>query len=142
MRMMGYDTKYYSSIDDDELIILTIQENRILLTKDVVLASNAKRKNMQNLLIKGNDDLEQLIQVFDFLGIKNITMNTGLAHCISCNGRLEPIEKNVIKDKVPDGVYNMQQNFWICDNCKKIFWEGTHFKKIQEFVSKLNNRLL
>lgn len=140
--MLGYDTKYYSSIDDEELIILAIQENRILLTKDVVLASNANKKNVQNLLIKGNDDLDQLVQAFGFLGIKNITMNTGLAYCISCNGKLESIEKNAIRDKVPDGVYNMQQNFWICDNCKKIFWEGTHFKKIQEFISKLNNRLL
>ena len=140
LRMLGYDTEYHSSIDDEKLITLARQEDRILLTKDVILASNAN-KNVQSLLIKGNDDLDQLVQIFGFLGIGNIPISTDLAYCISCNGKLVSIEKNLIRDKVPDGVYHMQQNFWICDNCRKIFWEGTHFKKIQEFVSKLNNRL-
>ncbi len=141
LRILGYDTKYHSSIDDEKLISIAEQEDRILLTKDVTLISNANKKHIKSLLVQGNDDLEQLIQLFNFLGIKNISISTSLSYCVSCNGKLEPIEKNIIKNKVPDGVYDIQQNFWICSNCKKIYWEGTHFEKIQEFVSKLNNRL-
>ncbi len=141
LRILGYDAKYHSSIDDEELTNIAKQEDRILLTKDVKLIFNADKKHVKNLLVKGNDDLEQLIQIFSFLGIKNVSMNTNLSYCVICNGKLESIEKNMIKSKVPDGVYDIQQNFWICSNCKKIYWEGTHFEKIQEFVSKLNNRL-
>lgn len=141
LRMLGYDAKYSSSIDDEELINIAKQEDRILLTKDVTLVFNTDKEHVKNLLVKGNDDLEQLIQVFSFLGIKNVSANTDLSYCVVCNGKLESIEKNMIKSKVPDGVYDMQQSFWICSACKKIYWEGTHFEKIQEFVSKLNNRI-
>ncbi len=141
LRILGYDAKYHSSIDDDKLTNIAKQEDRILLTKDELLVSNTVKKHVKSLLVKGNDDLDQLIEVFSFLGIKNVSINTDSSYCVVCNGKLEPVEKNMIKDKVPDGVYDMQQNFWICSNCKKIYWEGTHFEKIQEFVSKLNNRL-
>ena len=141
LRILGYDSRYHSSIDDEELINIAKQEDRVLLTKDERLVSNIDKKYVKSLLIKGNDDLEQLIQVFSFLGIKNVSINTDLSYCIVCNGKLKSIEKNMIKSKVPDGVYDMQQSFWICSDCKKIYWEGTHFEKIQEFVSKLNNRL-
>ena len=141
LRILGYDAIYHSSIDDEKLINIAKQEDRVLLTKDERLVSNIDKERVKSLLIRGNDDLEQLIQVFSFLGIKNVSINTDLSYCVICNGKLESIEKNVIKSKVPDGVYDMQQSFWICSDCKKIYWEGTHFEKIQEFVSKLNNRL-
>jgi len=38
-------------------------------------------------------------------------------------------------------VYQRQDEFWICTDCQKIYWAGTHFKKLQEFVSRLNQRL-
>ena len=141
LRILGYDAIYHSSIDDKDLINIAKQEDRVLLTKDERLVSNIDKEHVKNLLIRGNDDLEQLIQVFSFLGIKNVSINTDSSYCVVCNGKLESIEKNMIKNKVPDGVYDMQQSFWICNDCKKIYWEGTHFEKIQEFVSKLNNRL-
>ena len=141
LRILGYDAIYHSSIDDKDLINIAKQEDRVLLTKDERLVSNIDKEHVKNLLIRGNDDLEQLIQVFSFLGIKNVSINTDSSYCVVCNGKLESIEKNMIKNKVPDGVYDMQQSFWICNDCKKIYWEGTHFEKIQEFVYKLNNRL-
>ena len=31
--------------------------------------------------------------------------------------------------------------FWECEECKKIYWEGTHIKNLQKFVSELNEKL-
>lgn len=141
LRILGYDAKYYSSIEDEKLVDITKQEDRILLTKDKDLVSIAIRKHIKSLPIKGNDDLAQLIEVFSFLGIKNASLDTNLSYCVVCNGKLESVEKTNVVNKVPDGIYNLQENFWICNKCRKIYWKGTHFEKIQEFVSKLNNRL-
>ncbi len=141
LRILGYDAIYYSSIEDEKLADLTKQEDRILLTKDEILISASTKKHIKSFLIKGTNDFDQLVDVFSFLGIKSVSLDTNLAHCVACNGKLESIKKTSVVDKVPDGVYELQKDFWICNNCKKIYWEGTHFKKIQEFVSKLNNRL-
>lgn len=141
LRILGYDAKYHSSIEDEELIEMAKQEDRILLTKDEILASRADKKHTKSLPIEGDNELDQLVQVFVFLGIKNVPLDTNLSYCVMCNGKLESIEKANVLDKVPDGVYSLQENFWICNNCKKIYWKGTHFEKIQEFVYKLNSRL-
>ena len=47
----------------------------------------------------------------------------------------------MISNKVPEGVFEHTKDFWMCDNCKKIYWEGTHIKNLQKFTAKLNDRL-
>jgi uncharacterized protein with PIN domain len=43
--------------------------------------------------------------------------------------------------KVPDGVIRNFKEFWECEECKKIYWEGTHIKNLQKFVIELNEKL-
>ena len=44
LRLLGYDTAYSSDIDDEDLIRIAKNENRILITKDVQLARKAEKK--------------------------------------------------------------------------------------------------
>ncbi|MGI0070010.1 MAG: Mut7-C RNAse domain-containing protein, partial [Nitrosopumilaceae archaeon] len=75
------------------------------------------------------------------IGLVNFVMDTNSARCVNCNGRLESVKKVGLENKVPTGVYERQEQFWICVDCQKIYWAGTHFKKLQEFVARLNQRL-
>jgi uncharacterized protein with PIN domain len=67
-------------------------------------------------------------------------IDTNNSNCSICNGKLQPIEKQCIIGKVPERVLVKEERFWMCDTCKKIYWEGTHFEKLQEFVTKLNEK--
>jgi uncharacterized protein with PIN domain len=140
LRILGYDSKYFSSIEDDKLIIIAKNEKRIILTKDEQLTKNAEKQNVDAILIRGNDELEQIAQINTKIKFERFVMDTNNSRCIACNGNLQPIERHRIIGKVPEGVLEREENFWMCDSCKKIYWEGTHFKKLQEFVNKLNNR--
>jgi len=51
------------------------------------------------------------------------------------------VEKFRIIGKIPEGVIEREKKFWMCDSCKKVYWEGTHFEKLQEFATKLNARI-
>lgn len=141
LRILGYNAKYSSSIEDDELIELARKENRIILTKDELLTKNAEKSGIMSVLIRGNDEIEQIIQIRTAIGLSNFVMDTNFSRCVSCNGKLQLINKSSIANKVPKGVFEKQNQFWICDTCKKIYWEGTHFEKLQEFVTKLNERM-
>ena len=44
-------------------------------------------------------------------------------------------------EKFPTGVTRNFKEFWECEECKKIYWEGTHIKNLQKFVSELNEKL-
>ena len=141
LRVLGYDSKYFSSIEDDKLIAIAKNEKRIILTKDAQLTKIAEKQNVVFVLIRGNDELEQVAQINTKIKLDKFIMDTNNSRCIVCNGNLQCVEKYRIIGKVPEGVLEREKKFWMCDLCKKIYWEGTHFAKLQEFVNKLNNRL-
>ncbi len=68
-------------------------------------------------------------------------MDTNTTRCTLCNGQLYSINKNKILGKVPKGVLSNTENFWECDACNKIYWEGTHIDRFQKFVVELNEKL-
>jgi hypothetical protein len=141
LRILGYDSKYFSSIEDDKLIAIAKNEKRIILTKDEQLTKIAEKQNVGSVLIRGNDELEQIAQINAKIKLDRFVMDTNNSRCIVCNGNLQSTEKYRIIGKVPEGILEREEKFWMCDSCKKIYWEGTHFAKLQEFVNKLNNRL-
>src|SRR5512146_2505073 len=130
LRILGYDSKYFSSIEDDKLVLIAKNEKRIILTKDEQLSKKAQKQN------RGSDDLEQIMQINAKIKFDKFVMDTNNSRCIACNGILQPVEKFRIIGKIPEGVLEREKKFWMCDSCKKIYWEGTHFAKLQEFVSR------
>lgn len=141
LRLLGYDSKYDSSIDDSDLIKIGEKQRRIIITKDENLCKSAEKVGVNTVLIRGNDEIEQIFQVATKVGLGNFVIDTNSSRCVNCNGKLEPIDKIRIMNKVPSGIYERQEKFWMCHDCKKIYWEGTHFEKLQEFVQRLNQRL-
>lgn len=141
MRLLGYDSRYESSAEDSDLIKMAEKQRRIIISKDENLSKSAEKIGLATVLIRGNDEVEQIIQIATKLGLSNFVIDSNFSRCVDCNGKLETIDKIRVMNKVPSGIYERQENFWICRDCKKIYWEGTHFEKLQEFVDKLNQRL-
>ncbi|HJT10397.1 MAG TPA: Mut7-C RNAse domain-containing protein [Candidatus Nitrosotalea sp.] len=141
MRLLGYDSRYESSAEDSDLIKMAEKQRRIIISKDENLSKSAEKIGLVTVLIRGNDEVEQIIQIATKLGLSNFMIDSNSSRCVDCNGKLETIDKIRVMNKVPSGIYERQEKFWICRDCKKIYWEGTHFEKLQEFVDKLNQRL-
>lgn len=141
LRILGYDSKYFSSIEDNKLILIAKNEKRIIITKDEQLTKKAEKQESVFVLIRGSDELEQIMQINAKINFGTFVIDTDNARCIVCNGNLQSVEKYRIIGKIPEGILEREKKFWICDSCKKIYWEGTHFEKLQEFVMKLNDRM-
>ncbi|MEO9308562.1 conserved hypothetical protein [Nitrosotalea sinensis] len=141
LRILGYDSKYFSTIEDDKLVLIAKNEKRVIITKDEQLAKNAEKQNIMCVLIRGNDELEQVVQINSKIKLGQFSVDTDSSYCIECNGNLEQVEKFRIIGKVPEGVLEREKKFWMCNACKKIYWEGTHFQKLQEFAARLNDRM-
>ena len=141
LRVLGYDSTYFPSIEDEKLLTIAKNEKRTILTKDEQLCKKAQNQNVIAILIRGNDELEQIAQIHQSIKFEKFVIDTNSSRCIICNGKLQPIEKYRAIDKIPEGVLEREEKFWMCDGCKKIYWQGTHFEKLQEFADKLNNRL-
>jgi len=127
LRVLGYDTVYAPDTDDTELLRRARAEGRVLLTADHALAA---RRGARILLIEAQDLSSQLRQVRAELG----PPPGEFSRCVACNGKLVPIEKSVLADRVPPYVFATQQEFHRCLDCGRIYWPGTHVERMKAII--------
>ncbi|WP_457753273.1 DUF5615 family PIN-like protein [Thermococcus sp.] len=133
LRLYGYDT-VYGIKDDDEIIEIAKKEGRIILTRDEELAKRAKNV----ILIKSNKFEEQIKQLMR-LGFTFNELFPENARCPKCNGLIKEISKEKIKDKVPPGVYEKYNEFYICTECGQIYWPGRQWEEMVKIDKRLKN---
>jgi len=141
LRLLGYDSEYFSNINDDELILKAKKENRIVITKDESLSHRIKKKKLPMIQITKNEEMDQLVQIYKNLELTKSVIIGTRTRCTICNGQLDSIDKDQITTKVPDGVLEQTDHFWKCSECDRIYWEGSHIKNLQKFVIGLNEKL-
>lgn len=133
LRLIGYDTLYFNTPRKIEIVRIAERENRIILTKDKKLVSDYPEIAFY---IEGENTFEMFEYVVKKFDLK-IEEEKLFKICSLCNSSLEEIEKEKVKNLVPEYVYNTKNEFSICKKCNKIYWEGDHCKYIRERLKKL-----
>ncbi|MBN1370217.1 MAG: Mut7-C RNAse domain-containing protein [Dehalococcoidaceae bacterium] len=128
LRLMGYDTRFFSAGPDRELIRTALEDRRILLTRDTLLAERKLVKNgtVGTVILTSDAAEEQIKQVFAELGLKPDF--APFSRCLACNGKLEPVEAATVKGLVPPYVFKTRSIFSRCPDCERIYWQGTHWE--------------
>ncbi|MGC8812769.1 MAG: Mut7-C RNAse domain-containing protein [Candidatus Aenigmatarchaeota archaeon] len=136
LRMLGYDT-LYGIKDDEELIRISKNEKRILITSDRKLA----RKAENVIFIKNGLSIEeQLLLLKKVINLK-IPREPQL-RCPNCNFILRKAKKeeiNILKEEMEKKKRKWKEtkNVYFCERCKKFYWEGSHWKNIKKVLEKL-----
>jgi len=133
LRILGFDTKYSKDFEDEEILKIAEEENRVVLTRDKLLANKAKKA----VYINERSLDEQIKKVLNELKI-NVDEEKILTRCILCNVKVEKIEKEKVKGKVPSHVFENHDEFWICPNCQRIYWAGTHWQNMEEKIKEIS----
>jgi uncharacterized protein with PIN domain len=133
LRIMGFDTCYFPETEKRELIVKSLQENRIILTRDSKMSVYSGVKMVH---IKSDFVEEQVRQVVDDLDIP-INREKFFSICVICNTPLKQVKKEDIKSRVPEYVYKTQEHFMQCAICDRIYWQGTHWTNVGNFFDKL-----
>lgn len=141
LRLMGYDSKYSSDIDDDQLIISAKNENRTIISKDECLVKKAERLGMRPIFVTKDNEVEQFLEITKRMNLDISQINGDTARCTKCNSITYSVEKISIKDRIPHKVYDANERFWKCSACGQIYWEGTHIRNLKNFVGDINERL-
>ena len=90
------------------------------------------------VLIQGERIKEQINEVFKKLDIQpNSEMM--FSRCIICNVELMDIDKEKIKDKVPEYVFKTQDDFVTCPQCNRIYWQGTHWGNVTKTLEEIKS---
>lgn len=132
LRMMGFDTLYFSSIDDDDLIRLANKEERIILTRDRELC---ERNKAPCLLLHPVDTVAQLKKVITEYRLK--TQQAAFSRCLVCNAPLRYIDKKEVAGSVPPKIEKFFSDFETCPECGRIYWHGDHYKHMKELIDTI-----
>lgn len=122
LRLLGYDVLYDVELDDNGIIRLSLEQQRVILTRDTALTRRPLASN--HLFIKDQKVEAQLEQVLSAFPPDPDTWE--LTRCSRCNGRLSPLPRPAAKDLVPEHVYQRHGSFWKCEGCGRAYWTGTH----------------
>jgi uncharacterized protein with PIN domain len=134
LRIFGYDT-LYGAKNDDELLKISKQDNRVLLTRDKTLYGRAKNKSF-SIYIKPMSLHEQLVLVIQITGIM-ISMDKMLSRCLICNTPLEKKKKSEIRKIVPPYPFQYHEKFWKCPICNRVYWKGSHWINMYMRINKI-----
>lgn len=117
-------------VDDDCLMAIAKQEDRILLTRDVILAQRCKKAKVESVLIRSSDLESQLGEMRDW----GLSMKLKQVRCTLCNGDLIEVTDAEVRAKVSH--LGEDAALWRCESCGKLYWEGSHWKKIKERMER------
>lgn len=137
LRILGFDTLYFSKAEDSDLVAIARREGRILLTRDTgLIERTAKRPN--RLFIRSDDWEDQIVQVLDAFDLRDrVRPNT---RCIACNLPLKPLSRERARNLVTPYVCDHASSFAICPGCDRVFWQGTHYGDMEKKIEKLLGR--
>ncbi|MBW6460326.1 MAG: Mut7-C ubiquitin/RNAse domain-containing protein [Bacteroidales bacterium] len=126
LRMLGFDTLYRNDYQDDELISISLSERRALLTRDLPLLKNGRLTH--GYFIRETQPKRQVQEVMRRFDLKN--QIKPFARCMLCNGIIETVEKKEIEDQLLTNTCKAFYEFFQCSACGKIYWKGSHYKKM------------
>ncbi|MFC1513799.1 Mut7-C RNAse domain-containing protein [candidate division KSB1 bacterium] len=130
LRMLGFDTLYRNDLKDIEIINISGAENRTVLTRDISLLKHNKVSRgywVRSQIPK--DQIAEVVLKFDLSG-----QFKALSRCMICNGNIEPVDINEVIDNIPPKVKKYCDGFFRCQSCRKIYWKGTHYDRMKQFI--------
>ena len=137
LQLLGFDSEYYSDIDDLKLIEKAKNEQRIIISKDRNLIARAKKQDVKSVYVTKGNEIEQFLEILKCVPLELNTISGDTARCTKCNSPTSEIPKSEVIDKIPEKVLEYNDKFWKCDNCDQVYWEGTHIKKLEEFLDNV-----
>jgi uncharacterized protein with PIN domain len=133
LRMTGFDTLYDNHFRDDEIERLAAEQGRIVLTRDRELLK--RRSITHGCYVRALRSELQLREVFDRLDLASSAQP--FTRCLSCNALLRAVDKEQVATRLPPGVRERHQRFAACDGCARVFWEGSHWRRMRVLVDTL-----
>ncbi|MGQ1784991.1 MULTISPECIES: Mut7-C RNAse domain-containing protein [unclassified Saccharicrinis] len=135
LRMAGLDTLYSDRFEDSEIIDISLETGRIILTRDRQLL-HSKRIN-HGYFVRNIDPLKQFKEVLAKFNLGS--QLKPMMRCLKCNNPLEPINKTKVLNRIKPAILNRFDTFYTCKQCNHIYWKGSHYERMTEFLASVRH---
>ena len=133
LRLCGFDTLYDNAYEDHCIVLLAKNQNRIILTRDIGLLKHGDVQHGYWLRSdQPNRQLKEVVRRFDLKDQIRL-----FSRCLECNGKIVPVSKESVDDKLQEDTRRYYNAFYQCTRCKKIYWKGSHYQQMIEQIDQI-----
>jgi hypothetical protein len=139
LRAAGYDAAFAAGIDDGDLVRRAAAEGSVVLSSDggIFDRNVVRRGDVRALFVpRATPPVEQLAFV-----LRELRLAPRESRCMACGGALDETPKDAVEAEVPPRAYAGHERFWRCRGCARVFWRGTHYRRISVAVDAAAARL-
>ncbi|HWL28138.1 MAG TPA: Mut7-C RNAse domain-containing protein, partial [Burkholderiaceae bacterium] len=129
LRMAGFDTLYENNFQDAYIELIAAREQRIVLSRDIELLK--RRSLVHGAYVRALKPARQFSEIVERFHLRS---THPFSLCLDCNAALRPISPEAARDRVPPNVQATHHRFSTCSVCKRVFWEGSHWKSMQRLL--------
>jgi uncharacterized protein with PIN domain/sulfur carrier protein ThiS len=134
LRMLGLDCLYEHDYEDEELVRVSVEQERILLTRDRLLLMH--KIITQGYLLRSLDSTEQLYEVVERYQL--VKWVSPFQRCMNCNHPLEAVEKETVLEKLEPLTKKYYHDFKLCPACDQVYWKGSHYERMLELIEEIS----
>jgi len=133
LRATGFNTLFDTGLNDTAIAAIASRDHRIVLTRDCELLK--RREITHGCFVRARKASLQLREVFERLDLARSARPFTL--CVRCNAPLRRVEKLLVRQRVPEPVFDRYERFSSCEVCGRIFWEGRHQQRMLAVLNGL-----
>jgi uncharacterized protein len=135
LRLLGLDAAWSNDAADADLVARAAVDDRVLLTQDrglLMRRALGPAGRGRGALVRGAGTADQLADVLD----RFAPALAPLTRCTACGGRLEPVAKAEVADRLEPGTRRSYDEFSRCTTCGRVYWRGAHAPRIDALITR------
>jgi uncharacterized protein with PIN domain len=139
LRAAGYDAWWSNAIDDWDLVRLAKREGRVLLSADtgIFRIGIVRDGDVSALQVPNGLSVEEQLAFV----ISRLNLRPREPRCMACGGPLAEVAKEQVRDRVPAGTFARVEQYYQCERCGQVFWQGTHWPRIADRLQQVRDSL-
>lgn len=133
LRLLGIDAMLPDVTDDALLADMAMRQQRALLTRDVELLKRTIVRH--GYFVRAIDPMLQCAEVIRYFDLGAALRP--FSRCMACNGPTEEATRGEVAAAIPPAVLGRHDHFRRCRDCHRVYWEGSHFARLQGVVARI-----
>ena len=93
-----------------------------------------RREVERGYFVRSVESESQLAEVVRALQLESLIVP--FVRCRECNTPLEDVPREAVLDRLPEKVRASYDRFKRCPGCGRVYWEGTHFRRMKGLLER------
>jgi uncharacterized protein with PIN domain len=133
LRLLGLDCSHEHDIGDADLVRRAIEEARIVLTCDRRLAEEWTQPTIY--VVRAQSTRDQIVDVVRHFALTDSVRI--FTRCSRCNRPVVAAQREAVAGRVPERVLATHDLFFVCAQCGRTYWEGSHTERMRRAVDSI-----